>query len=318
LSAALALAVVFTVFIFLALAASFLFRRSPARQLRVATLAQLKALSPRGFEQAIATLLGDLGYKDVRVVGGAGDLARDVAATNPNGVPVAVQCKHYTSSVTSPQVQLFIGMLKTQYQGSKGIYATTSRYTAPARNLGLRFGVELWDGASLAKLVSEARLMKERSKLSPEELRQRSLALWHRNTKGLLVVLLFTAFIPSLIFWTAASTSYASLEWFWGVIQVQPCCNSLSVLAYGPVGRSKTGLFCIAFVISVALYLRPPERTPAFWVSEAIFLILALLAFYEIIYPYQFAYAIYVPVEEFLVFLSGLVLLRAVRQRRSS
>src|SRR5436190_23998912 len=48
------------------------------QRLRATTITQLLALSPTGFEQAVADLLRELGYKDVRRTGGAGDLNVDI------------------------------------------------------------------------------------------------------------------------------------------------------------------------------------------------------------------------------------------------
>ncbi len=124
--------------------------QAPRNRFRVKTLQQLKALSPSEFEQAVATLLEDLGYQKVQVVGGAGDLARDISATDENGIPVVVQCKRYRKPVGSKDVQLFIGMLQTEYRGSRGIYVTTATFTRPALELGRRHNIEIWSGDYLA------------------------------------------------------------------------------------------------------------------------------------------------------------------------
>ena len=130
---------------------------SPRNKLRVETLQELRTLTPSAFEKAIATLLEDLGYRRVRVVGGPGDLARDISATNANDTPVTVQCKRHNKPVGSRDMQLFIGMLQTEYKGSSGIFVTTSNFTRHAWNLGKRHGVELWSGNYLADLLLKVR-----------------------------------------------------------------------------------------------------------------------------------------------------------------
>jgi len=296
--------------ILLLIASSFF--RSPHQRLRASTLAELRRLSPRGFEEATASLLSDLGYSHARVMGGAGDLARDVSAIGPDSVPVTVQCKHYTKPVSSPNMQLFIGMLKTEYQGSRGIYATTSSYTAPARALGKRHGITLWDGNSLARLVVEARLRREASSLSSEQNNERLKATWQKQARELFVVMLVTAFLPSVNFSTIGSSSYEALEWFWGSYLVQPCCSSISFLDFGPVGKTETVVFVMALVISITFFLVPMNQNLS-RIALIIFAFLSLLAVYEIFYPYQFPDFVYVPLEEFMVFVSSLLILRISR-----
>jgi len=50
-------------------------------------------LSPSEFERAMAALLMDPGYRNVKVTGGAGDLGRDITCKDRNSRTVMVQCK---------------------------------------------------------------------------------------------------------------------------------------------------------------------------------------------------------------------------------
>jgi restriction system protein len=110
-------------------------------------------MSPREFEHAIAELLRALEYKDVKVVGGSGDLAIDVIARY-NNRRVVLQCKRYNErKVTSPEMQMFIGMIVTEHNADKGIYVTTSSFTRDAVMLARRHGIELWDGDRLSELL---------------------------------------------------------------------------------------------------------------------------------------------------------------------
>jgi hypothetical protein len=58
--------------------------QSKRRRLRAKTLGELLTMTPTQFEQAVADLLHDIGYRDVRWVGAAGDLHVDI------GAPIAV------------------------------------------------------------------------------------------------------------------------------------------------------------------------------------------------------------------------------------
>lgn len=132
-------------------------------KIRVETLQELKSLTPSKFERAMATILQDLGYRKVRVSGGAGDLGRDIACKDLGGNSVMVQCKRYTSrKVGSPEMQKFVGMMIAEYKADKGIYVTTSSFTEPARKLARKHSIELWDGGKLANLLIKQRRKKEK------------------------------------------------------------------------------------------------------------------------------------------------------------
>jgi len=129
------------------------YRRSRRRVLKSLRLRELKSMSPREFEHAIAELLRALDYKDVKVVGGSGDLAIDVIARY-NNRRVVIQCKRYNErKVTSPEMQMFIGMMLTEHNADKGIYVTTSSFTRDAVMLARKHGIELWDGDRLSELL---------------------------------------------------------------------------------------------------------------------------------------------------------------------
>lgn len=132
------------------------YRLRGRRAVRVATLRKLRSLPPAAFEEAIADLLRNMGYRNVRIVGGAGDLAVDVLCEDGRGRRVAVQCKRYREDhpVTSEELQRFIGMLVVEHGADRGIYVTTSRFTKPALEIARRHRVEAWDGRKLADFLS--------------------------------------------------------------------------------------------------------------------------------------------------------------------
>lgn len=134
------------------------FGRGSARaaQRRLA-LDELRELSPTQFELAVGDLLREWGYTHVRHTGGGGDLAADLICRDRNGARVIVQCKRYGAgaSVTSPQMQLFIGMIYAHHRADYGIFVTTSGFTAPARTLASAHHIRLVDGAALAELAQD-------------------------------------------------------------------------------------------------------------------------------------------------------------------
>ncbi len=131
------------------------FKRRERKRIKGLTLTKLKSMSPREFEHTMAELLNRLGYKDVKVIGGAGDLAVDIIAKYGKDTRVAVQCKRYTSKkVGSPELQMFIGMMITEYKASKGIYITTSSFTKDAIELASRHRIELWDSNKLVDILT--------------------------------------------------------------------------------------------------------------------------------------------------------------------
>jgi restriction system protein len=130
-------------------------RKSKHNRLLNLTLENLKAMNPKEFEYTTAEILRRLGYKDVKVIGGSGDLGVDILAVK-DGKKVAVQCKKYISKkVTSPEIQLFIGMMVTEYKADYGIYVTTSYYTKDAYHLAMKHKdkLEIWTGRTLAEIL---------------------------------------------------------------------------------------------------------------------------------------------------------------------
>jgi restriction system protein len=132
-------------------------RRRARLRFHAESLAELLALTPTQFEIAVADLLTSLGYKKVKVLGKSGDLMADITAQDPNGKRIICQCKRYQPglSVSSPEIQKFIGMAFAHHGAQGAIYVTTSNFTAPARALAANHRISLWDGPALtAKLQS--------------------------------------------------------------------------------------------------------------------------------------------------------------------
>jgi len=117
--------------------------------------------SPAFFEHLVLDLLLKMGYGGSRedaaqVVGKSGDEGIDgIIKEDRLGLDVIyVQAKRWKNSVGSPEIQGFIGAL--QLKGAhKGIFITTSTFTAAARNIVTRVGnrIVLIDGIQLAQLM---------------------------------------------------------------------------------------------------------------------------------------------------------------------
>lgn len=130
-------------------------QRRKRRRLQFKTLGELLMLSPQAFEEAVADLLRDLGYRDVKTVGGAGDLAADITCRDSAGQSVVVQCKRYApgARVGSPNLQTFIGMITVHHRADRGIFVTTSEFSRPAIELAQQHGIRLIDGPEISRIL---------------------------------------------------------------------------------------------------------------------------------------------------------------------
>lgn len=129
-----------------------------------AGIEQLHALSPYEFEAYVRDLLSTLGYRDLRLNGGAGDLGVDIWGRNPEGKTAAIQCKRYApgKKIGSPLIQTFIGMQKIHHGADVGLYVTTSGFTLDAMKLAQAHGIQLIDGPALLQLQRQAGMQQRR------------------------------------------------------------------------------------------------------------------------------------------------------------
>jgi restriction system protein len=114
-------------------------------------VASTDGMSGPDFERLVARLLVRDGFTDVRIPGGRGDLGADVIATR-GGRRVVVQCKRYSEqrSVSSPEMQKFLGTCFHEHDADEAWFVTTTRFSRPARDLGARRGVRLVDRQAMA------------------------------------------------------------------------------------------------------------------------------------------------------------------------
>lgn len=118
----------------------------------------LQDLSGIGFERLISALLTRMGFQ-TEMTKTSGDGGIDVIATLDKpifGGRYLFQCKRFAPDnlVGAPTVRDFYGAV-TADRAVKGIFITTSNFTAQAREFAERVGVELISLVQLEKLLSE-------------------------------------------------------------------------------------------------------------------------------------------------------------------
>jgi len=119
-------------------------------------VASTDGMSGQDFERLVARLLQRDGFSDVRIPGGAGDLGADVMAKQPDGRTVVVQCKRYAvhRSVSSPDMQKFLGTCFHEHGADEAWFVTTTRFSKAASDLATRRGVRLVDRQQLAEWMA--------------------------------------------------------------------------------------------------------------------------------------------------------------------
>jgi restriction system protein len=114
------------------------------------------SMSPREFEEALATLCKRDGCRSVKVTGKAGDLGADVVALTPDGRRLVIQAKRYgpKTMVSGPDLQKFGGTARPLHHADVAVVATTSGFTKQASDLGRRLNILLFDEVKLAGWAS--------------------------------------------------------------------------------------------------------------------------------------------------------------------
>jgi len=117
----------------------------------------LEAMNPDEFERFVAHLLRELGYRDVRKVGGRGDEGIDIRAKFPLAElveeEIAIQCKHYRErKITPKHIREFIGALQNA-RIKKGIFMTTGDFTRDAEDAAKKADLTLVNGDMLVEII---------------------------------------------------------------------------------------------------------------------------------------------------------------------
>lgn len=122
-----------------------------------AAVSEYRQLDPKSFEHAIARLCHRDGCTQIKVVGGAGDLAADVLATTPDGRRVLIQAKRYKpgNPVRSPALQAVNGTYHAIHRAHLAAVVTTSSFTKDALAFGRKVGIRCFDEHDLAAWASQ-------------------------------------------------------------------------------------------------------------------------------------------------------------------
>ena len=108
-------------------------------------------LSGGEFEQYVALVLADNGFKHVQVTKGSGDQGADVLAER-NGISYAIQCKNYEGAVGNYAV-LEAYAAAQFYRCDRAAVICPGEFTRGAKELAEATGVTLWDGAWLSRAM---------------------------------------------------------------------------------------------------------------------------------------------------------------------
>ena len=103
------------------------------------------------FEEYVAQVLRDNGFRHVEVTVECGDQGVDILAVR-GGKTYAIQCKNYAGAVGNTAVQeAYAG---AEYYGCDiPVVVCPTDFTIPARELAESTGVELWDGERLSHMM---------------------------------------------------------------------------------------------------------------------------------------------------------------------
>ena len=112
----------------------------------------LRGMSPKEFEEYIASLFSKLGYK-TEVTGGAYDEGIDVVAEK-DGVKHYIQCKKFiTQEVGVGAIRDFYGAIADHLAAGKGYFITTNKFTLEAERFAGDKPIELVDEFKLIKYI---------------------------------------------------------------------------------------------------------------------------------------------------------------------
>lgn len=116
-------------------------------------MAAMDAMTGRRFEHHIAELLRRDGCTNIAVQGGRGDRGVDISALTADGRRLVAQCKRFAPylTITSPEVQKFVGSAKVLYGAEVALFVATCPFTSDALSIAAASGITPVDRASLEK-----------------------------------------------------------------------------------------------------------------------------------------------------------------------
>ena len=113
-----------------------------------------RKLTGEEFEQYVALVLRDNGFREIELTRASGDQGVDILATRA-GKRYAIQCKNYAGAVGNAAVQeAYAG---AQFYGcDTAAVICPGEFTRAARELAKSTGVRLWDGEQLTRMMRES------------------------------------------------------------------------------------------------------------------------------------------------------------------
>jgi HJR/Mrr/RecB family endonuclease len=109
----------------------------------VGVMAVMDAMNGRRFEHYVAELLRRDGCTNVVVQGGRGDRGVDIIALTADGRRLVAQCKRFAPylSITSSDVQKFVGSAKVLYAAEVALFVATCPFTPDALSIAAEGGI---------------------------------------------------------------------------------------------------------------------------------------------------------------------------------
>jgi HJR/Mrr/RecB family endonuclease len=106
-------------------------------------MAAMDAMNGREFEEHVAGLLRRDGCTNVVVQGGGRDRGIDITALTADGRRIVVQCKRFAPhlSITSPELQKFLGAAKVLHDSEVALFVATCPFTRDALNIAAESGI---------------------------------------------------------------------------------------------------------------------------------------------------------------------------------
>ena len=127
-------------------------RQEEETRFRAVRLVDLHSINPTGFEEYVARLLKQRGYK-TKVIGQAGDMGVDVIASKA-GDKYAIQVKRWRKPVSRTAVSDAVAG-KVYHGCNRAMVVTNNYFTKGARVLARSTNCQLVDRDTLAEWIAE-------------------------------------------------------------------------------------------------------------------------------------------------------------------
>lgn len=122
-------------------------------------LRRLKKLNPKDFQTFVSNMVDQMGFQAEQQKF-SGDGGIDVKAslqTDLGKTVYAIQVKRYDKAVSVEPVRELVGVME-DFAATNGVFITTSHFTAPASEYGMRHNVMMIDGNRLVELIKKYQL----------------------------------------------------------------------------------------------------------------------------------------------------------------